>query len=236
MMTASAQLNLLDADPFAADRAHSSETETLPAQQQAAFQQPAPHPPQSGLSSGLRRSLHGAFDAASAPVGTPAHDSPFGEPPAFPAPAAAAASPQCGKELSFDGEPVPDWDLPAGMAGAAMPAARPQLALVPVRQPGAARPGTNTAAAVSPFAQVAAAAAAQAGPSATAAAAGTRPGKQPSRTESRAASAKAADPTGFVLEDLLAHAVENLRIKNAAKTTLAGRPPTQAPSLMVSSK
>lgn len=43
------------------------------------------------------------------------------------------------------------------------------------------------------------------------------------------------DPTGFVLEDLLAHAVENLRLKNAAKTSLAGRPSTQAPSLMVRS-
>ena len=43
-----------------------------------------------------------------------------------------------------------------------------------------------------------------------------------------------ADPGGgFVLKDLLSHAVENLRIKNAAGGALSGRPQAPAPSLMV---
>ncbi len=42
-----------------------------------------------------------------------------------------------------------------------------------------------------------------------------------------------ADPAGFVLKDLLSHAVENLRIKNNGTSALAGHPRAPPPSLLV---
>ena len=214
LMAASAQPNLIDADPFAASRPHSSEVEAHPAQQ-AVLDQPGSQPAQPielGLDHAPPRSLHGAFDAASAAANATREDNPFGAPPAFLTfpPAVRGQT----HDLSFNGEPAPEWDPPPAAAA---------TQLYP-DAPAAAAPPAASAAASSSLALVPAAGQpAAAGPSA----------KQVAKPVSRSGSSRAADPTGFVLEDLLAHAVENLRIKNAAKTTLAGRSPTQAPSLMV---
>ena len=43
-----------------------------------------------------------------------------------------------------------------------------------------------------------------------------------------------SDPSGYVMEDLLAHAVDNMRIKNVSKTQLARRAEQPKPSLLVS--
>ena len=43
-----------------------------------------------------------------------------------------------------------------------------------------------------------------------------------------------SDPSGYVMEDLLAHAVDNMRIKNVSQTQLARRPEQPKPSLLVS--
>ena len=45
----------------------------------------------------------------------------------------------------------------------------------------------------------------------------------------------ASDPSGYVMEDLLAHAVDNMRIKNVNRTQLARRAEQPAPSLLVCS-
>ena len=45
----------------------------------------------------------------------------------------------------------------------------------------------------------------------------------------------ASDPSGYVMEDLLAHAVDNMRIKNVDRTQLARRAEQPAPSLLVRS-
>ena len=45
----------------------------------------------------------------------------------------------------------------------------------------------------------------------------------------------ASDPSGYVMEDLLAHAVDNMRIKNVDRTQLARRAEQPAPSLLVHS-
>lgn len=225
LMAASAQPNLINDDPFAASsRPHSSEPEPQPT-----LHQPAPKPVQP-LELGFEpRSLHGAFDAASAASdAAPPEEHPFGAPPAFPTfpPAAAGppVPPAMTHELSFNGEPAPEWDLPAAPAA---PAVQPQI-------PVAVAPSDlNAAPAASAASSALALVPSALRPSTAAAAAG--PGVQAAKPASRAGSARAGGPTGFVLEDLLAHAVESMRIKNAAKTSLAGRPPTQAPSLIVSS-
>lgn len=218
LMAASAQPNLIDADPFAASRPHSSEVEAHPPQQ-AVLDQPGYQPAQPiqlGLDHAPPRSLHGAFDAASAAANATREANPFGAPPAFPTFPPSGRGPK--HELSFNGEPAPEWDPPAAAAAAQLyPDASTAAA------PPAASAAASSLALVPAAGQPSAAAPAAAGPSA----------KQVAKLVSRSGSARAADPTGFVLEDLLAHAVENLRIKNAAKTTLAGRLPTQAPSLMV---
>lgn len=45
-----------------------------------------------------------------------------------------------------------------------------------------------------------------------------------------------SDPSGYVMEDLLAHAVDNMRIKNVSKTQLARRAEQPKPSLLVSTE
>ena len=45
---------------------------------------------------------------------------------------------------------------------------------------------------------------------------------------------RSSDPSGYVMEDLLAHAVDNMRIKNVSKTQLARRAEQSKPSLLVS--
>ena len=57
--------------------------------------------------------------------------------------------------------------------------------------------------------------------------------KQPGSSSMQRSRTASADPAGFVLKDLLSHAVENLRIKNNATSTLAGHQRAPPPSLMV---
>ncbi|CAL8468807.1 g8348 [Coccomyxa elongata] len=231
LMAGSSQPSIMDSDPFAASQLHSSQAASL----QAHPSQPPTSQP-GGLEPGVPRSLTGAFDAASAPTSALQVENPFGAPPAFPAPVAASAGANgAARDLSFDSEPAPNWDMPAG--GAAPPvAAAAAFPPSPPVSPSSAAPPANAGMVSVPLPAASAAAvpslklvpaARQLGPTAALVAAGRQLSAQKAK-----GSAKVGDPTGFVLEDLLAHAVENLRLKNAAKTSLAGRPPTQAPSLL----
>ena len=223
----------MDNDPFAASRLHSSQAASAQAQPPQPSTSHTVQP--GGLEPGVPRSLTSAFDAASAPTSALQAENPFGAPPAFPATVSGGVT-AAARDLSFDSEPAPNWDMPAGGAAphvAAAAAFPPTLhvtessAVSPVNASMASAPlPTASAAAVPSLALVPVAR--QSG-----AAAGRQSSAQVAKAASRAGSAKVGDPTGFVLEDLLAHAVENLRLKNAAKTSLAGRPSTQAPSLLV---
>lgn len=140
-MAASSQPGIMDNDPFAASQLHSS-------QGAASLQAQPPRPPTSqpgGLEPGVPRSLTSAFNAASAPTSTLQVENPFGVPPAFPAPAAASTGNNAAtRDLSFDSEPAPDWDMPAGGAGPPVAAAAAFPPMLPVG-PSSAAPPVNAA-------------------------------------------------------------------------------------------
>lgn len=238
LLAGSSQPSSMGSDPFAASQLHSSQAASLQAQP---LQPPTSQP--GGLEPGVPRSLTSAFDAASAPTSALQEENPFGAPPAFPAPAAASAgASSAARDLSFDSEPPPNWDMPAHGAAPPVAAAAAAFPSSPPVGPSSAAPPVNAGMVSLPLSAAPAVAvpslapmpaARQLGPTAAPVAAGRQLSAQKSKPASRAGNAKVGDPTGFVLEDLLAHAVENLRLKNAAKTSLAGRAPTQAPSLMV---
>lgn len=257
LMAASAQPNLMDADPFSASAASGRSNMDI------LLLEPSSYPPQAAHDAKYQssqqpadhsqpRALHSAFDAAAAVPGfggssllaNPPHASSGG----FGMPAAPSAHPA--HELSFDSDPVPDWGATAQQrtapsAGNHFSAAVPPLhtnalALSLPAVPGAFPP--QPAAGVSAFLHSHALveqpgmAGGVRGVSQAPPLQGSRPAAVPGqRQPGRALSGKShtADPTGFVLEDLLSHAVENMRIKNAGNTKFAARPKQQTPSLMV---
>jgi hypothetical protein len=254
LMTASALPNLMDADPFSAAAAPSSSSGMdllLPEQPNPALGQQ----PTAAAAAAQPRSLHGAVDAAAgAPEprwsatgsGPPPHGSTSNgfDPPVVLGMPPAPSVPHCpAHALSFDSDPVPDWNMPArlsappSLAGTVVPYSLPAATAAPGPQPG-----TGTSAFEHSSAPVALPG--NIGGARVGGAAGGHLGKptagQPRRRMpawTGSGKPAAADPTGFVLEDLLSHAVENMHIKNASNTKFARRQQQQQaqPSLMVRS-
>ena len=252
LMAASAQPNLMDANnpfgssAFATSAGHVTASSSSSSFELLSLEQPSQAPNASGTPA-VPKQLHGDFAAAASlePAHTAAAKS--GAAPAPPLPAAAAAAHQ----LSFGDNPAPAWGVPSAPApqpgsfsmtdnskhAALHPPMRPMQSATTQEHASASSGASVPNQATPSWAQERPAGPglfwATHGSGLTSTTSEPGPGFAPKQAGVQRSRTASADPGSFVLKDLLSHAVENLRLKNSAGSTLSGGARAPPPSLMV---